>query len=347
MNHRSWTRTWKIANDLAAQMVRTAIECGYRHLDSASDYGNEADSGQGIAAAVRDGLVRREDLWVTSKLWNTNHRAENVRPALERTMKDLQVDYLDLYLIHFPIALKYVSPSTRYPAGWFHDPNAASPRMELDPFRSLRHGGDGGISSRGIGSPYWNQQLWRLLDSRPPFLCIDPTTCAASRIASVSGPAEIAGYCQQENIAFTAFSPLGAPSYVPLGMAKESDSVLDEPLVKSIAARVGKTPAQVVLAWGINRGTSVIPKTGRTERLTENLAAQTIQLTPADIAAISSLDRNHASMILACFANRRSTPFTLFTSKLRPACSAFCIRPIGTSDDHYTDTDAWRNVSRF
>ncbi len=201
--------------------------------------------------------------------------------------------------------------------------------MELDPVPIAETWGRWRISSRGlvrhIGISNFGVSLIRDL---LPMHRSDHVCCKSNR--SVSGPAEIAGYCQQENIAFTAFSPLGAPSYVPLGMAKESDSVLDEPLVKSIAARVGKTPAQVVLAWGINRGTSVIPKTGRTERLTENLAAQTIQLTPADIALSPVWIATSASMILACFANRRSTPFTLFTSKLRPRM----LRVLHTADWH-------------
>ncbi len=123
---------WKIEPENTARMVKTAIETGYRHLDSASDYGNESFTGTGIQASLKEGLVKREELWVTSKLWNSNHRPEHVRGACERSLRDLQVDYLDLYLIHFPIALKHVPESVRYPAGWFYDPSASNPRMELD-----------------------------------------------------------------------------------------------------------------------------------------------------------------------------------------------------------------------
>src|SRR5262245_4979824 len=108
---------WKIDKADAADLVRDAIEVGYRHLDAACDYGNEAEVGEGIAAALSSKLCRRDELWVTSKLWNTFHRREHVRPALERTLRDLRLDYLDLYLIHFPIALEYISPEVRYPPG--------------------------------------------------------------------------------------------------------------------------------------------------------------------------------------------------------------------------------------
>jgi D-xylose reductase len=123
---------WKIPNSQAAEMVQQAVRAGYRHLDSASDYGNERESGEGIRLALSDKLCTREELWVTSKLWNTYHHPRHVRPALERTLRDLQVDYVDLYLIHFPITLKYVSIDERYPPGWFYDPGAAKPKMETD-----------------------------------------------------------------------------------------------------------------------------------------------------------------------------------------------------------------------
>ncbi|MCA9414470.1 MAG: aldo/keto reductase, partial [Candidatus Omnitrophica bacterium] len=124
---------WKIGRQSAADVVEQAIEIGYRHLDSACDYANEAEVGEGIKRSLDSGAVKREDLWVTSKLWNTYHRAEHVRPALERTLSDLKLDYLDLYLIHFPIAQKFVPFEKRYPPDWFFDPEAANPRIELDP----------------------------------------------------------------------------------------------------------------------------------------------------------------------------------------------------------------------
>jgi D-xylose reductase len=284
---------WKIDRPLAADAVRTAIEIGYRHLDSACDYGNEAESGQGIASALRDGLVRREDLWVTSKLWNTYHRREHVQPAVERSLKDLQVDYLDLYLIHFPICLKYVAPETRYPPGWHYDPAAPNPRMEFDAVAiSETWQAMEGLVKKGlvrhIGVSNFGTSLIRDLLSyasiRPSVLQVESHPYLVQ--------SKLLRYCQQENIAFTAFSPLGAPSYVPLGMAQASDSVIDQPAIREIAARHGKTPAQVVLAWGIQRGTSIIPKTSRTERLKENLAATELTLSDDEMKTISGFDRH-------------------------------------------------------
>src|SRR5262245_38850652 len=121
---------WKVDGAAAPALVEDAARADYRHFDCASDYGNEAAVGVGLQNVIRSGAARREDLWVTSKLWNTNPRREHVRAGCERSLRDLKLDYLDLYLIHFPIALEYVSPESRYPAGWFHDPDATEPRMK-------------------------------------------------------------------------------------------------------------------------------------------------------------------------------------------------------------------------
>ncbi|KAJ2697937.1 D-xylose reductase, partial [Coemansia sp. IMI 203386] len=109
---------WKISKDTVADQVYEAIKLGYRLFDSASDYGNEAEAGQGISRAIADQLVTRQELFITSKLWCTYHQRQHVKPALQRTLQDLNLDYVDLYLIHFPIALKHVPFETKYPAGW-------------------------------------------------------------------------------------------------------------------------------------------------------------------------------------------------------------------------------------
>lgn len=285
---------WKLEPSTAPDMVHEAIRVGYRHLDSACDYGNETAVGAGIRRALDDRLCRREDLWITSKLWNTFHRREHVRPALERTLRDLQLDYLDLYLIHFPIALQYVPFEVRYPPGWLFDPQSPTPGMRADrvpiaetwaAMESLVRAG----LVRQIGVANFGTSLLRDLLS---YAAVPPAVLQVEMHPYLTQE-KLLRFCREAKIAVTAFSPLGALSYVPLGMASGRDSVLEEPCVAAAATRLGRSPAQVVLRWGVQRGTSVIPKTSQPRRLAENLAVDNFQLNAAEMQAISALDRGH------------------------------------------------------
>lgn len=283
---------WKVARPDAPGLVEEAIRVGYRHIDSACDYGNEVEAGQGLRAALAKGLCRREDLWVTSKLWNTYHEPQHVRPAVERSLRDLGLEHLDLYLIHFPIALEYVPFETRYPPGWIHDPAASEPRMEpipvplADTWRAMEDLVSAGLV-REIGLCNCSISLIREVLAgariRPAVLQVE--------LHPFLTQDKLLRFCRASSIAVTAFSPLGAPSYVPLGMATAAESVLEHPLVTGIAAAVGRTPAQVVLRWGMQRGTAVIPKTSRAERLRENFAVDDFVLSAEQMQAISALDR--------------------------------------------------------
>ncbi len=124
---------WKIDRSRTADVTLEAARIGYRHWDCAADYGNEAEVGEGIARVLGDRVCSRDEMWITSKLWNTYHRPSHVAQACRRSLKDLRVDSLDLYLVHFPIALAYVPFEVRYPAGWFFDPEATPPKMIPDP----------------------------------------------------------------------------------------------------------------------------------------------------------------------------------------------------------------------
>jgi D-xylose reductase len=284
---------WKIDKPDTADLVHAAIEAGYRHLDSAADYGNEKEAGEGIKSALAAGLCQREDLWVTSKLWNNYHRPEHVRAACEKTLSDLGLDYLDLYLIHFPIALKFVDFDVRYPPEWFFDPGAEAPRMEIDPvplhqtwaaMEDLKASG----LVKHIGVCNYNSALLHDLmayaKQKPEVLQVEAHPYLTQE--------RLIKLAQDYGMTVTAFSPLGALSYVSLDMATENESVLEMEAVKAAAARLGKTPAQVVLRWGVQRGTAIIPKTARRGRLKENLALFDFELNAEEMQAISALNRN-------------------------------------------------------
>ena len=284
---------WKIDSKCVAETVYEAIKRGYRHLDSAADYGNEKQVGEGIARALADGLCKREDLWITSKLWNTYHRKEHVQAACERSLSDLGLDYFDLYLIHFPIALQYVDFDQRYPPEWIYDPNAENPCMVLDsvPLSETWAAMEELVEiklARKIGICNYTAVLLHDLMS---YARIKPAMLQIESHPYLTQEALIRT-AQSYNIAVTAFSPLGALSYVSLDMASSEDSVLQQSAVVSIAKRLGVTPAQVVLRWGIQRGTAIIPKTSRAERLDENIALADFSLTDDDMQAISALNRH-------------------------------------------------------
>ena len=284
---------WKIDPGAVADAVYQAIKVGYRHLDSAADYGNEKEVGEGIALAITDGLCSRDELWVTSKLWNTYHRREHVEAACRKSLEDLGLDYFDLYLVHFPIALSYVDFNDRYPPEWIFDPEAENPGMRLDAVPLSETWGameklvEVGLC-RQIGICNYSTSLVHDLMSyariKPAMLQVEShpyhTQEALLRTA------------QQYGIAVTAFSPLGALSYVSLDMATANDSVLTAPVVVAAAQRTGATAAQVVLRWGIQRGTAVIPKTSNPQRLVENLHLSELRLNEDEMAAISALNQN-------------------------------------------------------
>lgn len=284
---------WKVDKSITPDIVTTAVDAGYRHFDCACDYGNEAEVGVGLQRALQSGAVARDDLWITSKLWNTYHRAEHVRPAVERTLRDLQTDYLDLYLIHFPTSLRFVPFDERYPPEWFFDPQAASPRLELDPvpihetWRAMEGLVRDGLV-KNVGVCNFGTSLLRDLlsyaDIRPAVLQVELHPHLTQE--------KLLRFCSEEKIAVTAFSPLGAQSYFSLNMAKQSESVLAHEVVKDIAQKHARTSAQVVLRWGVQRGTAIVPKSSNAERLHENIALFDFELSGDEMTAICALNRN-------------------------------------------------------
>ena len=281
---------WKVPKDVCKKMVVEAVKAGYRHFDGASVYGNEKEVGEGFKEAFESGLVKREELWITSKLWNTYHRKEHVKAACLKTLKDLGLEYLDLYLIHFPLALKYVDiEGPNYPPAWSH-PGAEGNVMQMDnvslqeTWQAMEELVDAGLV-KNIGVANFNVGLLRDMLA---YARIKPAVNQVELHPYLSQQ-KLVRFCREKSIHVTAYSSFGGASYEELG-AKGTNALKDE-VLKKIGEKYGKSGAQVALAWGVQRGTSVIPKTLNEKRLGENLDLFGFTLNEEDMKTIAALEK--------------------------------------------------------
>jgi D-xylose reductase len=280
---------WKVPKDVCADVCYNAVVAGYRRLDCACDYGNEVQVGEGIARAIQDGVCRREDLFVTSKLWNTYHHPDHVKPAVEKTLKDLQLTYLDEYLIHFPISMEYVPIEVKYPPEWANlDGKMVVVKNDMAAtWRAMESLVDEGLA-KTIGVCNFSTQLLRQVLStcriRPSALQIETHPHNTQE--------RLVRFAHDAGLRVTAYSVLGASSYLELDMATRADLLTEDPCVKKIAQAKNKTPAQVLLRWAIQRNTLPLCKTSTPSRLSENRAVFDFYLTCQEMDMIRGLNVN-------------------------------------------------------
>jgi alcohol dehydrogenase (NADP+) len=236
-----------------------ALEAGFRHFDCAERYRNEREVGQALQAGLAAGNIAREDVFVTTKLWNSNHRPERVEPAFAASLERLRLNYLDLYLIHTPFAFQ---------PGDDQDPRDQNGNVLydhdvtlLDTWKALETLVDHG-KCRAIGlSDVGLNELKPIYESariKPAVIQLESHPYLPET--------ELLDYCKQNGIVFLAFAPLGH------GMRP---GLLEDPVISTIAARVGKTPAQVLLAWAVQRGTALLttPKSAARARESFDISA--------------------------------------------------------------------------
>ncbi|CAB3220124.1 unnamed protein product [Arctia plantaginis] len=275
-------------NDIVRDSVLWAIEAGYRHIDTAAIYGDEEEVGQGIADAIAKGIVTREQLFITTKLWNDRHARHQVVPSLQESLSRLALDYVDLYLIHFPIATK----SDDSPADIDY----------LETWEGMEEARELGLT-RSIGVSNFNEtQIDRLVANsrvKPVIneIEVNPTNTQESFVY----------HCQQLGVAVMAYSPFGF-----LVSRKISDAPpprYDDPILVAMAQKYGKTTGQILLRYLIDRGLIPIPKSTNKNRIAENIDLFDFQLTAEEVATISAFNRNKRVIDMKAYKDYPNYPF--------------------------------------
>lgn len=293
--------TWKAQKGEVYNTVKKAIDLGYRHFDCASAYGNEKEVGEALHNVISEGKVKREELWVTSKLWNNAHKKEHVLPALQQSLQDLRLDYLDLYLVHWPVA--FVEGCDMAQRG---DEFVSLEEIPLEEtWHAMQTCLETGLIKHIGASNFSAKKLARLMEysqAKPELNQIE--------LHPYNAQNELVRFCQQKSIHVTAYAPLGSYERPKILKRANEVSLLKNETILAIAADLGYTPAQVVLSWQLQRDVCVIPKSTNPERLLQNLQADECPLTPQAIEKINALD-SHTRFISGEAWVMQGSPYTL------------------------------------
>lgn len=274
--------TWKSKPNEVAEAVKYAIEVGFRHIDCAYAYENEHEVGQALKAKMEDGTIKREDVFITSKVWNTHHSRHLVFESFNATLKDLGVSYVDMYMVHWPVGFQEggeLYPKDKDGKFLFSDVDYMETWLAVEEIYKK------GLA-KAIGLANFNkEQIERV---------ISQGTVIPSNLQIECHPyftqKKMIQYCRSKGIAVTAYSPLGSPDRP---FAKPDDpKLMENPVIIGIGKKYNKSAAQIMIKFQIQRGVVVIPKSTIEKEIRENIQIFDFEISPEDMTAIENLDCN-------------------------------------------------------
>nr|XP_004662467.1 estradiol 17 beta-dehydrogenase 5-like [Jaculus jaculus] len=293
----------EVPKSKATEATKIAIDAGFRHIDSAYMYQNEEEVGLAIRSKIADGTVRREDIFYTSKLWSTFHRPELVQTCLERSLKKLQFDYVDLYLIHFPVSLK---------AGEDYFPTDEHGKLIFDyvdicaTWEAMEKCKDAGLA-KSIGVSNFNRRQLEMILNKPGLK--HKPVCNQVECHPYFNQSKLLNFCKSKDIVLVAYSALGSHRE-KLWVDQNSPFMLADPVLGSLAKKYKRSPALLALRYHLQRGAVVLAKSFTEERIKENVQVFEFQLTTEDMKVIDGLDKNLRYLSAKIFDGHPNFPFS-------------------------------------